>query len=267
MKQYVKFKQTLKKYARYSSFLSPILEWYLRHKTRKESLPELIRESERFYRILERKKINVILDVGAHNGITGVTLRDRGYQQKVISFEPLSEAFFELQTWSKLAPPWVCYNIALGDVHKWEKIKVLGNPFASSFLNGRDLLTEELKNHGGAQVEKEELVEIKRLDDLYLSLCQESDRVLLKIDTQGYEKKVLEGSLNALRHIRLVKMELSLVEIYEGETLMHEMIAFMESLGYRPILLERGHVSEESLFQMQVDVIFTNLAFERENQT
>ena len=265
MKGYKKFKQKMKKIARYTPVLSVLLARYLQRKTTKESLPELIRESTRFYQLLARYRINVVLDVGAHNGITGVNLRDHGYTSRIVSFEPLPDVFLELSEWSKLAPPWECYPYALGERQESKKIKVLGNKFASSFLDGQEILRRELAQHGGGHVEKEELVEVKKLDDLYPNLCKESDIVLLKIDTQGYEKKVLEGALKSLKHIRFVKMELSLVEIYKHETVMHEMIAFMTSLGYAPILLERGHVSDETLYQLQADVIFTNLRYETDH--
>jgi len=264
---YVKWKQKIKSYARYSPFLNRILHFYLSRKTIRESLPELIRESTRFYQILKQKGINVVLDVGAHSGITGINLRDHGYTERIISFEPISDVFMELRERAQLAPPWESYNIALGKEAGKKNIKILGNKPASSFLEGKDLLRKELQRYGGGEVQREELVEVKRLDDLFFSLCQQTDRVLLKIDTQGYEKQVLEGSLNSLKQISLVKIETSLVEIYEGETLLHEMVSYMERIGYIPILIERGHVSEETCHQLQADIVFANSEVDPENWT
>jgi len=258
METYVRWKQSIKKFARYSPICSRFLDKYLRRKMARESLSYLVRESNRFYEILQKNQIDLILDVGAHDGITGILLRDHGYKGRIVSFEPISEVFERLKEWSRFAPPWESYNYALGLEEGEKKIKILGNKPASSFLNGKSLLKKELEKYGGADVEREELVKIKRLDDVYYELLNNSKSVLLKIDTQGYEKHVLDGAMNALRHIRLVKMELSFVEVYEGETRLQEMIPYMETLGYIPILIERGHVSEETLHQLQADVVFAN---------
>ncbi|HSX13424.1 MAG TPA: FkbM family methyltransferase [Chlamydiales bacterium] len=262
MNQLTKLKQQIKKYVRYSPILGPLLTRYLQYKTIYQTLPEMISESLRLYKILARTNINVILDVGANNGITGIRLRNRGYKGKIISFEPIPEIYAELEEWAKLDSSWECHRFALGNENGVRKFNILGNKPASSFLEGNELLFKELANCGGAHKEREEIVEIKKLDDIYSSLCKPEDLVLLKIDTQGFEKHVLDGAEKSLKHIRLVKMEAGIVQAYKSETSMTEMIQYMKSKGFIPILIETGHVSEETHYQIQADIVFTNLAYE-----
>ena len=42
---------------------------------------------------LESKSVSLVLDVGANVGQWANEIRDSGYKQKIISFEPLSSAF------------------------------------------------------------------------------------------------------------------------------------------------------------------------------
>lgn len=42
-------------------------------------------------------------------------------------------------------------------------------------------------------VGKEE-IEVRKLDSVFHFFCEEGDSIMIKIDTQGYEKNVLEGA-------------------------------------------------------------------------
>jgi FkbM family methyltransferase len=79
---------------------------------------------------------------------------------------------------------------------------------------------------------------------------------LIKIDVQGYELEVLKGGREALRAAEAVAMEVSLLELYKGNPLLHEVIAFMHERGFQcydiPALMRRP--SDRTLWQ--VDMIF-----------
>jgi hypothetical protein len=57
------------------------------------------------------------------------------------------------------------------------------------------------------------------------------DIALLKIDTQGFELRVLLGAekLLAARRIHAVLVELNFVDLYEGQVQAHEVIAYLHS--------------------------------------
>jgi len=79
---------------------------------------------------------------------------------------------------------------------------------------------------------------------------------LIKIDVQGYELEVLKGAMQALAIAQAIAMEVSLLELYEGNPLIHEVIPFMHDRGFQcydiPTLMRRP--SDRTLWQ--VDIIF-----------
>ena len=57
-------------------------------------------------------------------------------------------------------------------------------------------------------------------------------RIFLKLDVQGYESQVLAGATQLLAHTLAVQLEMSLLPLYEGETLMPQMHAAMTAKGF-----------------------------------
>jgi FkbM family methyltransferase len=97
-----------------------------------------------------------------------------------------------------------------------------------------------------------------RMESLDTILRREGFRrpELIKIDVQGYELEVLKGGSEALAAAESVVMEVSLLELYKGNPLMHEVIAFMHERGFQcydiPTLMRRP--ADHTLWQ--VDMIF-----------
>ncbi|HEY4255226.1 MAG TPA: FkbM family methyltransferase [Chlamydiales bacterium] len=245
------FKKSVKKFMESSKILRPLLYSYMAHNGNRRFR---LAQKNCFRELLKRNNINVVLDIGAHAGETGKYFRNGlHFSGRIISFEPIHEKFLALQQKTHLDPLWKCHEVALGNEHGTKTLTVFNNAYNSSFLDIHELLEKE----GKLQKMREEKVQIRRLDSLYPSLCNPSDSVLLKIDTQGFEKPILDGADKCLRHVRLVKMEVSFVPLYQGETLIGEMIQFMGSKGFVPVLIEPGHISEE-FYQLQADIVFHN---------
>ena len=59
-----------------------------------------------------------------------------------------------------------------------------------------------------------------------------SERSLLKIDVQGYELEVLRGCERLLDRFSAVYVECSFVELYEGQSLAHEVIDWLHGRGF-----------------------------------
>jgi FkbM family methyltransferase len=207
--------------------------------------------------ILGSYNIDTVLDIGAHFGEFAQLLRkDLGYAHRIISFEPLSSAFELLKANAKRDPNWEVLNLALGDTEEKREINIAGRSSSSSLL---DMLPSHLKAAPESKYIGREIVEVRRLDSIFGNLCKPTNRVYMKIDTQGFESKVLKGAENSLMQIDTVQMEMSLVPLYEGEILFNEMCMLMTEKGYSLVAIEAGLSNQNTGQLLQVDGIFHRL--------
>lgn len=207
--------------------------------------------------ILDSYNIDTVLDIGANSGKFAQQLRDDlSYANRIISFEPLSSAFEILKTNAKGDPNWEAFNFALGDTEEKQKINIAGNSYSSSLL---DMLPSHLKSAPESKYIGREIIEVKKLDSIFGNLCKPTNNVYMKIDTQGFESKVLKGAENSLIQIDTVQMEMSLVRLYEGGLLFSEMCIFMNEKGYSLVSIETGFSDPVSGQLLQVDGIFHRL--------
>lgn len=203
--------------------------------------------------MLESYNIDVVLDIGANVGQFALQIRDIGYTNKIVSFEPMTSAFKLLKAKAKPDPDWEIFNFALGDAEDKQEINISRNSYSSSLL---DMLPAHLESAPESKYIGKEIIEIKKLDTIFSDLCNPSNKVYMKIDTQGFEDKVLKGAENSLRHIHTVQMEMSLVPLYEGAFLFNEVFALMSEKGYTLVAVEPGFSDPDSGQLLQVDGIF-----------
>lgn len=179
---------------------------------------------------IENRRINLVLDVGANTGQFGQALRDRGYAGRIISFEPVKEAFSELESRARGDHLWTTANLALGASSGVMAINVSKDSQFSSFND----LTETARSFDtNAEVKASESVVVKTLDEAAPPRDPNSN-ILLKIDTQGYERPVLEGAKETLKRVSGVLLELPIINIYKDNWLFHEAVAYMNDLGFVP---------------------------------
>jgi hypothetical protein len=99
---------------------------------RSENLLEAKRQ-----RVLETLSIDVLLDVGANVAKYAREVRRNGFTAKIVSFEPVFEAFSRLQQTSSRDPQWTCHHLTLGEQDAQSEIKVSHNFASSSLLDVR----------------------------------------------------------------------------------------------------------------------------------
>jgi FkbM family methyltransferase len=207
----------------------------------------------RLARLLQAHRIGVVLDVGANTGQFGWYLRELGYRGRIVSFEPVAEAFVQLQALSADDTAWQAIPIGLGAENEECRINIAANSQSSSLL-------PMLKTHTEAAPEsayqREQIVTIRRLDAVFADNSAPGDRVFLKIDTQGFEMNVLAGAGAVLQAAPLVQLECSLVNLYDRATPIEEMIGHMRGLGYDPIDLAPTFYHDGNHHLMQADVLF-----------
>ena len=173
---------------------------------------------------LLKQKINkdpIVFDVGGNKG-QSVTKFKKIFDKPIIhTFEPIKSEFEIMSKKFENDKNVYLNNFALGENETEKNFNISAQTGASSFYNIN-------KNSNWIKVRSKEYntsieqfvsinkVKISTLDNYCLK--NNVDQIdLLKIDTQGYEDKVLQGSLNILKNnkIKAIVTELMFDNVYE----------------------------------------------------
>ena len=209
-------------------------------------------------RVLKDVKIDLVIDVGANIGQYGLLLRQLRYRGRILSIEPMSRAHGDLTKTAQGDANWVVLPpMAVGACKSEAVINVSSNSVSSSLLQ---LLPAHLEAAASSSYISTETVPVERLDDCLLGKVDSvKNKILLKIDTQGFEDAVLDGAVELLRHVEVVQCELSLRPLYEGQKLIEDIISRFRSIGFIPIALVPGFKDPVSRELLQCDGFFRRL--------
>lgn len=225
---------------------------------------DIKRYPTKFYKgisfFLKEKEIDLIIDIGAFNGLYGNLMRELGYKGTIISFEPVSSSFRLLKENCKGDSDWICVNKALGDSEGEAIINI------AKFAPSNSILAfDESGTFGDERLEmvNSEKIEITTLDKFFSENIQNKYKnILVKIDTQGFEKKVLEGGNDTIGRVAGLQIESSLIPMYEGETLFDEMLPFLKQKNFVLAGMEEVYSDKRSFRLAQIDAFFINTAQE-----
>ncbi|HKQ53326.1 MAG TPA: FkbM family methyltransferase [Pyrinomonadaceae bacterium] len=196
--------------------------------------------------------INTVIDVGAHKGEFARMMRRTLPDARIISFEPLAEAFQELTASMKTDANFEAFNFALGEreggveMHKNEWTQ------SSSLLPMAELHKEVFTY---TKNETTEEIEIRRLDDV-LGGVKLRPEILVKLDTQGYEDKVILGGEEVISQARLLVVETSFQTLYEGQPLFDDIYQLLRARGFNYAGNSYQLLSPLDGTIMQVDAVF-----------
>jgi FkbM family methyltransferase len=205
-------------------------------------------------KLLAAREIDTVLDIGANQGQYATMVRRAGFRGKIISFEPLPEAHSKLTQAAARDPLWtVAPRMALGDHDGTLLMHVAGNSASSSAL---PMLDAHLRAAPESAYIGSEKVRVSKLDGVAEELRVGGQNLFLKIDVQGFEPQVLRGAERLLDRIQGVQLELSLVPLYEGETLFLSLVDSLAGKGFELWALIPGFIDNETGRTLQVDGIF-----------
>jgi FkbM family methyltransferase len=204
-------------------------------------------------RLLRKFGVTVVLDVGANVGQFGGSLRRMGYTGRIVSFEPLRSVYEKLAEQSHGDSGWTAHNFALGDLDGEAIINRSAETQPSSFAEQTPVAAEVFDQ---AKVVGRETVSVRRLDSIFGDVVAKSDVTLLKIDTQGFEKQVLDGAIASLPSIRGVHVELSYFPFYAHQPQANEMIARLCDGGFRLVKLDPLFFDGEGARVIEADGTF-----------
>ena len=205
----------------------------------------------------ESFSIDLVLDVGANVGQFAKEIRNYGYTDEIVSFEPLSSAYAKISNACKGDPKWrVHKRCAIGDIDGETSINISSNSVSSSVLPMTELHTNASV---GSSYIGSETVDISRLDTVGQEYISKSKNTFLKIDTQGFDWQVIEGAQGVLSQIKGIHCEMSILPLYEGQHLWLDVIKNLEDMGYTLWSIQKGFSDERNGRSLQVDLVFYRL--------
>lgn len=164
------------------------------------------------------KDVDTIIDVGVMEGT--FNLYNAFPSANMFLFDPLIESLKLIQ--SKLvAREYEFVNVALGDNEGTVSIDVQSDMRQSSILK------RAVKVKPVSETRK---VQLSTLDTQLKN--KSLGRTILKIDTEGYELKVLRGAKETLKHCNYIICETNVRKRFENSYRFEDMIIFMVENGF-----------------------------------
>lgn len=195
--------------------------------------------------------LNTIIDVGANNGQFAIASSKLYSNANIYSFEALPSLLDSLKNNTKAIKNLKIFNYALGDVKG--EIEFFQNDYslASSALEISKNQTDLFPETGAVKKIK---IKSEKLDDVSSEINFNSP-VLLKLDVQGYEKKVLAGAVSSMKNIDYLLFETSFTPMYNSEPLFDEMNSYVKELGFE-VVAPVGIFQSENMKILQMDILY-----------
>lgn len=214
--------------------------------------PQDIRLAE----LLRHHAIDCVLDIGANIGQTAQRYRDAGYRGRILSFEPLIDNHARLENLAQSDPLWdIAPRMALGAQAGETTIHVAQNHDMSSLLPVNEAMLDALPK---ARAVETQSVPVFPLDSVFSDYVRPNETVFVKVDTQGFEKDVIEGAGQTMQAGRIAgwQLELSFFPLYQNEPTFDIITTQMIAHGYAPHYAMQGYFSKKLMRQLQMDIIF-----------
>lgn len=191
--------------------------------------------------------IRTVIDVGANTGQFSKEARDTLPSAQIHSFEPLPDCYEQLCESFKGDALFTAYNCALGENTGLVSMNRSSYTPSSSLLTMSEI-HKKLFPHTAHETKTR--IRIERMDDA-LSQVALTPPMLLKIDTQGYEDRVLAGGPETLAKTDAVLIEASFVSLYADQPLFANIYTLLTAKGfiYRGALQQKRGPTGEILFE------------------
>jgi FkbM family methyltransferase len=182
---------------------------------------------------LKSKPFHTIIDVGANTGQFARYISDFFPNARLFCFEPLPEPFKALEAWSNTQNGRVTpFNVAVGDEEEESEMFLHKEHTPSSSLLATTSVTELCY----PLTKEQQRITIKqtRLDTVLGQALQGlTPDILIKLDVQGYENRVIAGGPAVFAQATACILEVNVDTLYEGQASFVELIKMLDALGYR----------------------------------
>ena len=168
-----------------------------------------------------------LVDIGANRGQFALAARGYAPQARIISFEPLPAPAGTFRRLFAGDPMVTLQETAIGPENGEVTIHVAADDDSSSLL---PMALQTSLFPGAAECGTAQ-IKVVRLADR-LSGDEIRPPALLKLDVQGYELEVLRGCEDLLGGFAWIYVECSFVELYGGQALADEVIAWLRDRDF-----------------------------------
>ena len=141
------------------------------------------------------------------------------------------------------------HRVALGPTNTAMPLRVTEFSDASSFLP----ISSANQWMAGVREVRQVSVPVRRLEDYRREMGLELPD-LIKLDVQGYELAVLKGAAAELDYCKAIIVEVSFVEMYEGQCMFSDVCKFLGERNFRLRALGASTPVAQAL--IQADVLF-----------
>jgi FkbM family methyltransferase len=180
--------------------------------------------------VLERLRIELVIDVGASWGQYRGLLRKIGFTGRIVSFEPVGRPWGHCAALAAEDAAWDVHRMAIGRRSGQRTIKVGSSDDFSSF---RPLSAYGRETFEELDVTGEERVPVRTLDGLWADVIGADARhVFLKTDTQGWDLHVYRGARRHLGRVLGTQCEVAVQRLYRGMPGYHRSLRYLERRGY-----------------------------------
>jgi len=172
--------------------------------------------------------IQTVFDIGANTGQFARAIHEVIPHAFIYSFEPLPDCFGELQKLAQKMETFQAFNTALDD-RSGAAVIYRSEWSPSSSLRPMAQLHKENFPHTAGM--SSQAIQVRRLD-AYADELDIKDNVLIKLDVQGYEDKVIAGGKRLLQRAKILIVETSMEPLYEGQPLFRDIFTTLDRLCF-----------------------------------
>ena len=202
---------------------------------------------------LRRQNVKTVLDIGANVGEWTLRIHQEIPAARMYCFEPLAKCYQRLLHNLRRIPNACAFKVAFDD-HNGESFIWSNRYAASSSLLPMGDLHKRIYPHSRNAVR--ESVAVRRLDDMATEL-ELADDVMIKIDVQGYEDRVILGGRQVISRARIVLVETAFEPLYEGQALFGDIYDLLTSLGFAYAgNFQQSHNPETGTVLQETDSVF-----------
>ena len=191
--------------------------------------------------------IRTVIDVGANTGQFARYISRFFPQAEIYCIEPLPEPFKELKKWAETQNGRVSLlNLAIGDHTGTTEMYLHCDHSPSSSVLASTRVNESY--YPFLKRQKKVPVTVTTLDLALKDTGGLKEEIIVKIDVQGYENRVVQGGQEILQRAKACILEINLDTLYQGQADFRDLVSKFYELGFvyggnlEQVYAEDGHV-------------------------